>query len=257
MALPSDIEWANKYYDEPDVVRYAGLIHLLSRARRTLQDGEHTGRLLGVAVRCQPERLRDAWREHLQHIVHPEFQRMIVFALWYSNVPEARDLMRTFTHRGGGGRRRAPAAATQQVSTLMRLRARALLQGERPEEPIAKPLKGGEEIVEELWDNFLMSGDKKFLERMGIAAAYRSPEKAAAGYKSTWEEHGVEVDQETADCAAYKLFTMSYNHKPVADVFQGLYMRAREGGGGDDDAEPREGVLRGTATVAEEIPGMG
>ena len=57
MALPSDIEWANKYYDEPEVVRYAGLIHLLSRARRTLQDSREGAskvcRLGGGAVRFQ------------------------------------------------------------------------------------------------------------------------------------------------------------------------------------------------------------
>lgn len=243
MAAQNDIEWANTYYEEPDVVRYAGLIHLLARNSRKMHDGEHTGRLLGAAMRGQPDRVHEAWKVHLQHIPHPEFQRMLIFALWYSGTEQARAvLQRLATNRKG--------------SALMRLKARAMLQGAVPVPALEKPLVG-EDVIEELWDNFLMLGDKAYLERMGVAAAYRSPEKVAEDYKSALAQNEVEIDQAAAHHAAYKMFTMSYNHKPMAEVFQGMYMRAR-----DPDAPPRapptdgRQVLRGTATVAEDVPGL-
>ena len=253
MATANDIEWANKYYEEPDLVRYAGLIHLLSRIRNNLQDAQHTGRLLGAAMQGQPERIHDAWKEHLCHIQHPEFQRMLIFALWYSNTEQAKELLRRLAKKPRGHKRGQQPQQSSATSTLMRLKARASLQADPPENVLEKPLQG-EDVIEELWDNFLMLGDRAYLDRMGIAAAYRSPEKANAELKSTWEQHKVHVDQEAADLAAYKMFTMSYQHKPMAEAFQGLYMKAR-----DPDAPARETdgrVLRGTATVQQDVPGL-
>lgn len=227
----TDLQWANQYYTEPDLVRYAGLLLNLAKHTRSLQDKKHVGRLLGAAMRKEPERIQEAWQGCLRQIPHTDFKWGILYGLWYSGTEQGR----TVLNRVAGATR---ATAHDRCTAKLRLRKPP------PRDPMQKPLSK-ECVIDELWDNFLMTGDTCYLQRIGLAAKYRTPEQLRKAHIDTPPDSTLAITQSVAIKAAQLLLTESYQHRPVAEVFQSLYMKPIE----ETDPTNQEKKLRGRAVA--------